>query len=394
MSRPSVLLHHHDLIHPLMLARDLHRRGYRVEACADRPHSALRHSRHITAFHVVPSIDQPERLAHAICEIVRKRHIGMFLPGTDQVFALAPHHEMLADVAHYMFEDAPTLARVHDKLSLQAILRAAGILTPHAVPWDLGPLPAALHYPVVVKDVAGCGAIDCRVLRNDCDLVAARRQRRASRVPALLQQFVSGRTLIWMGVPTNGRLAASLTAERVLLVPAHAGPSVLRHSLILPELDRQCARILAAVPYRGFASLDLIQDGEGRFWFLDFNPRFCAALHTSLRCGISFADVLYQLAHGRAPALPPQRHNVYSLSLHRLAQRMVRSPSAFASSLAALRYAAAAEELFTRDPLPFLAAAAHRFRAKTKASEPGGAPVPAYSDGTHGTQRPQSRTHL
>jgi len=380
-----------------MLARDLRRRGYRVEACADRPNSALRHSRHISAFHVVPPISEPGALAQSIGRLVRSRHIGMFLPSTDQVFALAPYREQLAAEAHYMFEDAPTLDRVHNKLSLQTALRASGLRTPYAVPWDLGPLPPTMHYPVVVKDVAGAGATGYRLVHDDAGLASARAARRASRVPALLQQFVAGRQLLWMGVLHEGRLAASLPVERELLVPAEAGPSVLRRSLRLPELDRLGERLLTAIPYRGFASIDVIEDRDGRFWFLDFNPRLCAAFHTSLRAGVSFADILYRLAHGGAPSAPSApnpRAGAYSLSLCRLAQRFMQSPSAWRSSLAALRHIAAAEEFYPRDALPLAAALCNRVRLKFTAVASPGAGPPMYPVGTHGIDRPEPRPHL
>jgi predicted ATP-grasp superfamily ATP-dependent carboligase len=279
------------------------------------------------------------------------------------VFQLGPWRDLLWRETRYPFAGDEILKIVNDKFMLGRLAGQAGL----RVPWSITPRALAsrgadgLSFPIVCKPLDGFGARGFGVLENRRELdrwLATFRFTGAS----LLQEFVPGPLLVWMGIRWDGRLRASFAFETAKTTPAFGGASVLRRSVIDRALDVQSARLLDFLDYDGFCTLDYIRrEGTDHDYLIDFNPRFGTSLHAAALAGVSFPHCLLNLAMGRACDPPSYAAGIVSSSLTGHLGRIVRScprkppvRTLLADAVRAFADTSSAEECFSKTPLPAL----------------------------------------
>lgn len=316
---PAVLVHLGNARNTMLIARDLVRRGVRVEIACSSPCAAARWMAHVSAFHRVPDIHRcTEAFVRTVGEICRSRQIDLFLPSLHEVFVLAPFRDALRSHTSYPFATAEVIRRVDDKIAVSHLAECAGLAVPRfeeVTGGELARFDPPSGFPVVYKPVIGSAARGFGIADNREQLLKAlRRAHRGERY--LVQEFVPGTLSVWEGIFSGGRTQARFQFEVLRTRPAAGGASVLRRSIKLPDLDRQAERLLHAVGYEGFCTLDFIREaGSGKLFFIDFNPRFGTSLHASLAGGISFPYLLLQLARNEPVTPPEYQSGVLSLSL-------------------------------------------------------------------------------
>lgn len=316
---PAVLVHHGNTRNTVLIARDLSRRGVRVEVAYSHPGATARLAHHAAAFHRVPDVYRcTGAFVRAVGEICRSRHIDLFLPSLHEVFVLAPFRDALGFHTHYPFASAEIIRQVDDKVSVSRLAERAGLAVPRfqeVTGCNTARLDLPCGFPVVYKPAVGSAARGFGIADNRRQLLAALgRARDGERW--LVQEFVPGTLVVWDGIFSGDRIQARFQFEVLRTRPASGGASVLRRSIKLPDLDRQAERLLQAAGYEGFCTLDFIREaGSGKLYFIDFNPRFGTSLHASLASGVSFPYLLLQLARGEPVSPPDYPSGVLSLSL-------------------------------------------------------------------------------
>jgi predicted ATP-grasp superfamily ATP-dependent carboligase len=334
-AHPAVLVHHGNTRNALLIARDLCGRGVRVDLAASRSDVAGRFSRFVSAFHLVPDLySQPSAFVAAVGAICRRRGISLFLPSLHEVFTLAPFQPVLRRYAYYPFACSEVIRRVDDKAVVSRTAQAAGLCVPSFIEVSAAPdndIRLPFDFPVVYKPVVSSAARGFGIAPNREALMRALRSG-ASDKRWLIQQYIRGRLLVWEGIAHDGRIEARFQFEVLRTHPACGGASVFRRSIMVPKLDECARRLIQATGYEGFCTLDFIQEqGTGRLFFLDFNPRFGTSLHASLAAGVSFPYLLLQIAMGEHVSYPTYPLGVTSFSLvghvRRLLGRRANGPT-------------------------------------------------------------------
>jgi predicted ATP-grasp superfamily ATP-dependent carboligase len=358
LTSPAVLVSTANQQLACLIAADLAARGVRVEAAVDHPLSPCRLSRFVSACHRAPPAGSGEEYVRTIIRLVKSRKIDLFLPSCRDSIELSPFAGLLRRETRYPFPDRPTMHRVADKCELWRAARQAGLPVP-ASHIDAAPrADCGLRFPVVCKPADGFGAQGFFLAEDPEQL-----RRRAATLDRsrrwLLQEYIQGPLMVWMGIRWNGVLQASFAFLTERTTPAFGGSSVLRRSVVDPNLDRISMRLLDSIGYEGFCTLDYLrEERSGVDYLIDFNPRFGTSLHAAAIAGVSFPECLLRLTTGTPFTRPIYREGVTSSSLAghigRVMRPCPRKPPVRRLILDAARafcHAGSAEETFRASPV-------------------------------------------
>jgi hypothetical protein len=231
----------------------------------------------------------------------------------------------------------------HSKRRTSAAMRDAGLLVPDEA--DLSD-PGAFGFPVVIKGDTGRGGCDTfvvnevqtpRFARGDMGVISS-----AARDPHFfLQRFIDGHTYLVGGVFDRGRALRFYMARKTVQFPAVTGPAAELLSIEEPALRSAALRAFEVSGVTGIASADFIRDRDGRFWFLELNPRPWGSMAAAADAGVDLLAPLASLWRGE-PVTPDLRFTsgirTATLPLCALSPRMWstgRAPLALARSIPA-----------------------------------------------------------
>ena len=192
-----------------------------------------------------------------------------------------------------------------DKLAASHRFAQAGVRTPAAVPvGEASPeeIAAKFGFPVVVKPKVGCGGANVTIAQNRADLEAAT----AVENPADLyyEEFVTGTKLDYAAVVGPTEIEQEI-AYRVLRWQPPVGRATEVETIDDPQLVTFGRKVIGVAGCTGLINMDVIRDGQGLDWLIDFNPRAFGAAGNFRAAGLDTSQG-YLRAIGQRAA-PPTR---------------------------------------------------------------------------------------
>ncbi|MHB1063987.1 MAG: carboxylate--amine ligase [Georgenia sp.] len=311
------------------MARSFHEAyGVRSIVVSEAPRGPIDHSSIIDNVYLGAGAGEA-RLQRTLDTIARQH------PGTDRVLMInVEHHVDLVRRERAWFEDrfiVPTppetvLDRVGDKKLLDVVLRAEGVASPRSVSIDV---PAtdratwagavgALTLPVVVNPTTsgeyetlrfpGRRKIFAAHTLDDVVAILQRVKDAGFGGHMLVQELVPGddtyNRLVNIYIDSRGEMTVAASGQVLLGLhqPAYlgnAGIALVDHDA---DLIATVRRVLSAVAYRGFASVDLkIDPRDGVARLLDINPRIGRGNYYINVGGANPVRAMVEdLVHGRA----------------------------------------------------------------------------------------------
>jgi hypothetical protein len=245
-----------------------------------------------------------------------------FLPHLDQLMSELRFDHVLpiTEAAMTRLWDAnPTWARqiypapaewqrrlLRDKFALCEHLAARGVdvprqrrLSPDADPTTLG---RELGLPLVVKGATGTGGSRVAVVQTVAELVRAMQRATSMGGAWGVQEFVDGPTVLFAGLFHEGRPLRIFAGEKLEQHPQRTGPAIRLRSLADPAILDLGTRILSALRWTGFASADFIRRSDGRYTFLEVNPRLWGSAAAARSAGVDLFTPFAAVLAGEAPA--------------------------------------------------------------------------------------------
>ena len=159
----------------------------------------------------------------------------------------------------------------------------------------------SLGLPVVVKGVAGVGGQTVRIAESEAE-AAAHWRAFPGEEPAFLQRYVHGATYLVGGLFADGAPLRVYAAEKTEMVPALTGPSVRLRTVDEPELVAAALAVFRELRWSGIASADFVRGADGRFYFLEVNPRPWGSVAAVAAAGVDLFGPLAALLAGGDPA--------------------------------------------------------------------------------------------
>ncbi|MGA7298267.1 MAG: hypothetical protein WBW92_12240 [Rhodanobacteraceae bacterium] len=179
-----------------------------------------------------------------------------------------------------------------DKLAITRMAQDLGIDTPLTSELqsnsDAGLFVHRHGWPVVIKSrrgFAGLGVYPCGTLS---DLRHAHRNcpREGGR---LIQIFTEGTTWMTAFVAARGEILAQICFAKLRQFPQHIGPSSIVRCRYDSGLQDATARMVKALGFSGFGSIDFQRCQDGRDLLLEFNPRPTPVCHLGRHLGVDLA---------------------------------------------------------------------------------------------------------
>lgn len=162
-----------------------------------------------------------------------------------------------------------------------------------------------LGLPVVVKGCVGRGGSATVIAKSGAQARAAAARMRERGTAPFLQEFIPGTTWLVGGVFDDGNALRLFAAKKTIQFPSGTGPAAELLSGSEPALLGAATRVFRAARMSGVASVDFIHHPDGRFLFLELNPRPWGSMAAAARAGVDLWDPLARLWRGEqvAPAL-------------------------------------------------------------------------------------------
>ena len=225
-------------------------------------------------------IDAVNRLAE------RNPHV-ILIPADCDAIRLANRVRGTLKVKTTPIPDLPTLDMFDNKWQFHQFCAGQGLPVPqthffasktemnfHAIVADIG-------LPFVVKPLDRAGSTGVHVVSSEKDFEASIRDNPSYDFgPLIAQRFIRGVDLDVSFLSSGGRLSA-------LAVQQASGSRI--DFLSNPALEAMASALSGASAYHGVMHVDArVEEGTGKVWLIESNPRFWASLTASVWCGLNF----------------------------------------------------------------------------------------------------------
>ena len=164
-------------------------------------------------------------------------------------------------------------------------------------------------YPVILKPSFGSGGIGIHICHDEDQLFTALGKCLKSGNRYCIQQYLGNQTAVMHYVAKDGELVAGNMTYRLRTYPGETGPTSVVRVMDNPEMLDVARKICRLLGYNGIGAPQFIveNEGVGRAWLIELNPRMGSFDHLWQRIGTDFAAALRD-AWTRRPVehKPPQ----------------------------------------------------------------------------------------
>lgn len=301
------------------VVRALGRAGMRViVGLADGEDSFAERSRHCAETWAHPPVKAPGKFLDALSAFLAARpDVTLLMPVQQAAVALVARNlDRLPAGVTPVLANPPAIEACLDKARMFGLAEATGVpVQPFAITTaldELAPTAARIGWPVIVRP-AGRGSERLPGAKKAITAAnAAALARETQGWPEhgqdlLVQTFAPGPRHNVYFAARQGRI---LDRVEVLILrtdlPDDTGIAVEGVSLAPnPELDDYSARLVGALDYTGVGCLQFLREPDGRFHFIEINPRLGANYVIADRCGLDLALIACRLAAGAEIAPRP-----------------------------------------------------------------------------------------
>lgn len=268
-------------------------------------------------------IHQPDELLEFLLAIGnRLEHPAVLLPASDAYFLFLSHfRRQLSEMFLFSLPpdaaiDATVNKRPQYDLAQQLDIPIAQTHYPRSMD-DVARIKDDLEYPVFIKPEVG--HLWRAVLGNTKGYEVASPQELTARFEVVLQAGLDAMVQsIILGPNTNifhvnayigtqGDLQGLMTLRKIRQFPVDYGVGTCAESLRNPEVVELGMRFFSGLGYRGVGSIEFKRDDrDGRFKFIELNPRFSQQNLLATACGVNLPYIQYMDLVGQP--LPPVTH--------------------------------------------------------------------------------------
>ena len=188
--------------------------------------------------------------------------------------------------------DPELIYRLNNKWYFFELLRGLGSPTPNTIK-VLGNRQIqklGVKYPVIIKPSIGGNSIGVALCHSQSDLEAYLLSSDNQADDYLIQNIVKGKDAVFAFVAYQGEIKGwtlHVKEERFIRFISN------------PEILQEAEKIISAIGYSGTGNLDLMmEEGTGKFYFLECNPRIWASFGISCAYGVDFIDIGHQFVKG------------------------------------------------------------------------------------------------
>mgnify|MGYP000035224849 CR=1 FL=1 len=158
-----------------------------------------------------------------------------------------------------------------------------------------------MQYPLVIKPRHSSGSRGIRFVHNREQLLQTVKSIHLVYPNPIIQEYIppGDKYDVCLCYDANHQLKASFIQKQIRNYPIGKGPSSVHESVKSSELLGYAVKLMENIPWYGVADIEfMIDPRDGQPKLMEINPRFWSSVHLSVRCGVDFPWILYQLALG------------------------------------------------------------------------------------------------
>jgi len=264
-----------------------------------------------------PLIDGNNYL-QAIAEIVRKEHIDVIFPMTEQtVYCLNKSRNLLGNNVILASASPEKMESVSNKYTLFQLAEKLGVDIPETeYVADIDQFyklrDKITEFPVVVKPAFSKIQDGEKILSTGVMYAASPEElnylydtKPALRYPSMIQEMITGEGTGLFTLYDTDRHLALFSHRRILEKPPSGGVSVLSESVALDDNMVEAAhRLLSAIQWTGIAMVEFKRDErDGKAKLMEINGRFWGSLQLAISSGIDFPSLCLNYYLDQKPTL-------------------------------------------------------------------------------------------
>lgn len=235
----------------------------------------------------------------AIRAELEKYHYDIVIPMNDDVaIILSKHKKELGSLTTIHVNDWPLFSMASDKLQTMEACMKNNLPCPKTY-LSLNDFKQDAHnvqYPIVCKPRTGCAAVGFHVADDEHDLLEYYKKAKQKYGPCLIQEYIPQDGLQYKAelyIDRNGAMKAACVFSKVRWYPINGGSSTLNETVDRPDIVEDCRKLLAAIGWRGYADIDLIEDTrDGKAKIMEINPRITGSVKICFEAGVNFAKAI------------------------------------------------------------------------------------------------------
>jgi D-aspartate ligase len=283
------------------------------------------HSRFIREKHVVPDpIRDHESFVAWLIDYGKKQDEPPVLVMAEDLYAYIVHlyQDELRPYFRYPYISHDLLPNVFNKKAMRAVALQAGLTCPETVfaPLTGEMIAAWKHFPAVIKPLVSRFTFQGRKLtdairfprlfggkvvfaNNTGEIQALSSRLTDLGIDFCLQRFVPGSDCNLLGIQfvadRSGDIPACSIARKVRQQPADFGTRCVSLSEYRQELHEFMRAYCQEADYFGPGCAEFKQGDDGRWYFMEVNPRFAFSIGTAVMKGINLPLQHYLLSTGQ-----------------------------------------------------------------------------------------------
>lgn len=300
----------------LAVVRSLVRAGCSVSVAARSRWSIAGASRGAQSLRLpIDALDEPERFAEAVAELVRRATAQVLIPVTDaSLESVLSYRQLLPEGVVLPFAPLATYRAASDKVLVHRFATEAGVGVRECVVVSAGEAAPddPLLYPGVVKphrSIVGTSRrtkTGVRFVRDRAECARALAATAPEAFPVMVQGRVVGPGEGVFIARHDGQTIARFAHRRIREKPPAGGVSVYRESIMMEEeVLNACEQILDRLGWEGVAMVEGKRDlGTGGWRVMEINGRFWGSLQLAVDSGVDFPALLVSAAIKRPIPAP------------------------------------------------------------------------------------------
>ncbi len=243
-------------------------------------------AQNVDKFYRVPKAIDGEQYIRRLLEICEENKIDFLFPLTDpEIDIINLHRERFDQLSvRLCMSDYETIKRCRNKRITEKTIRTANVCTV-IDSYDYRKIKDIdISYPVVCKPVNGRSSQDLKIfddaksLYEFYDMIDPERY--------IFQPYILGNIITFDVVRDYYGNCVSLGRRELLRTTNGAGISVriFRNQ----ALEKSCEKIAELLDIIGCVNFEFIEAGDGRYYFMECNPRFSGGVDFSVLAGYDF----------------------------------------------------------------------------------------------------------
>lgn len=300
---------------------------------------------------------------NAIRDELERYHYDLVIPLNDDVaIILARHKEELSNLTTIACNDWPIFERASDKLKTMAACMENGIPCPKTFLYKDEYLKAksCVHYPLVVKPRTGCAAVGFYVANDESDLLGYYDKAEQKYGPMLIQEYIPQDGLQYKAelyIDREGQLKGACVFAKIRWYPINGGSSTLNETVNRPDIVAECAKLLNAIEWKGYADIDLIEDTrDGKIKVMEINPRITGSVKICYEAGLNFSQMILEDYLGNNVNPQFEVKHKYMRLMHTDFLWFLKSKNRFSSKPSWFKFTNTCDQIFSwSDPWVFIA---------------------------------------